>query len=197
MDHETGSLYTFRKRTLLLKVKETAVGKVVALKDREENAPANILRKVPTRPRNSEVRSREYLTAQEVRGLLKAAGEKGRHKLRDRTLILMMYRHGLRVSEVVNLHWDQIDLDAGKIHVNRLKNGASATHYLEGDEIRALRRVKRAYPKKPFVFITERGGPLTRSTVNKLVARAGDNAGAAVSNSSSHVPPCLWLLFSE
>ena len=82
------------------------MGKVVALKDREENAPANILRKVPTRPRNSEVRSREYLTAQEVRGLLKAAGEKGRHKLRDRTLILMMYRHGLRVSEVVNLHWE-------------------------------------------------------------------------------------------
>ena len=44
---------------------------------------------------------------------------------------------------------------------------------LEGDEIRALRRVYRTYPDSPFVFTTERKGPLTRSAVNKLVTRAG------------------------
>jgi type 1 fimbriae regulatory protein FimB/type 1 fimbriae regulatory protein FimE len=76
----------------------------------------------------------------------------------------------------VDCKWDQIDLKAGRIHVNRLKNGTPATHYLEGDEIRSLRRLRRDYPGSPFVFSTERGGPLTRSTVNKLVVRAGQLA---------------------
>jgi type 1 fimbriae regulatory protein FimE len=137
---------------------------------------ANILRKVPGRSKNADVRSREYLTADEVDALIKAAGQVGRHRTRDRTLILLSYRHGLRVSEAVGLKWDQVDLKAGRIHINRLKNGVPATHYLEGDELRALRRVHREYPGTPFVFCTERGGPLTRSTVSKLVARAGQLA---------------------
>ena len=60
--------------------------------------------------------------------------------------------------------------------MNRLKNGKPATHYLEGDEMRALRRLKREYPKAAFMFITERGGPFTRSTVNKMIERAGNVA---------------------
>ena len=42
--------------------------------------------------------------------------------------------------------------------------------------MRALRRLKRDYPNGPFMFVTQRGGPLTRSTVNKLVTRAGNEA---------------------
>ncbi len=153
------------------------MAKVLAFKGAKKQAPENILRKVPTRPKNGDVRSREYLTPDEVDSLMTAAGKAGRHRLRDRALILMAYRHGFRVSEVVDLKWDQIDLKAGRIHVNRLKNGNPATHYLEGDEMRTLRRVRREYPDSPFVFSTERGGPLSRSTVNKLVGRAGWRAG--------------------
>lgn len=72
------------------------------------------------------MRSREYLTPKEVDKLLASARKLGRHGHRDRTLILVMYRHGLRVSELVRLRWDQVDLDAGLIHVNRLKNGTPA-----------------------------------------------------------------------
>jgi integrase len=140
----------------------------------EKPSPSNnILRKVPGRTKNSDVRSREYLTQDEVEALMKAAGNTGRHRHRDQTLILMMFRHGLRVSEAVDLRWDQINFKAGSIHINRLKNGKPATHYLEGIELRALRRLRREYPNGPFIFVTERGGPLTRSTVNKLVERAG------------------------
>ena len=122
------------------------MAKIVAFKGVKKRAPDNILRKVPGRPRNRDVRSREYLTPDEVDALMTAAVKVGRHRLRDRALILMTYRHGLRVSEVVDLKWDQIDLKAGRIHVNRLKNGSPATHYLEGDEMRVLRRVRREYP---------------------------------------------------
>jgi integrase len=153
------------------------MAKILAFKGKQPSPSDNVLRKVPGRPKNKDVRSREYVTLDEVEALMKAAGNMGRHQHRDRTLILIMFRHGLRVSEATDLRWDQIDFKAGRIHVNRLKNGKPATHYLEGDEMRALRRLRRDYPDGSFLFITERGGPLTRSTVNKLVTRAGQIAG--------------------
>jgi integrase len=152
------------------------VVKILPFESEKLSPSDNILRKVPGRPRNADVRSREYLTLDEIQALMKAAGNIGRHQHRDRTLILIMFRHGLRVSEAVDLRWDQVDFKAGSIHINRLKNGKPATHYLEGDELRALRRLRREYAKSPFIFVTERGGPLTRSTVNKLVTRAGREA---------------------
>lgn len=150
--------------------------KVVRLEPKRKDLPSNILRKVPTRPKNSDIRSREYLTSEEVVLLTKAASGIGRHRLRDRMLILLAHRHGLRVSEVVALTWDQVQLQAGRLHVNRLKNGNPATHPIEGDEIRGLRRLKREYSDSPFVFSIERGGPLSRSAVNKIVERAGRRA---------------------
>ena len=153
------------------------MAKVVAFRGAKKPDPDNVLRKVPSRPKNRDVRSREHLLPDEVDALMKAAGQVGRHPLRDKALILVAYRHGLRVSELVGLKWDQINLKRAQMHVNRLKNGSPATHPIEGDELRLLRRLQREYPDAPFVFITERGGPLTRSTVSKLVARAGQNAG--------------------
>ena len=152
------------------------MARVVALRGIEKAAPDNVLRKVLSRPKNSEVRSREYLLPDEVDALMRAAGNVGRHRLRDRTLILVAYRHGLRVSELVGLKWDQIDVKRAQMHVNRLKNGSPATHPVEGDELRLLRRLQRDYPNVPFVFTTERGGPLTRSTVSKQLSRAGQNS---------------------
>ena len=105
-----------------------------------------------------------------------AAAQVGRHRHRDRTMILLAYRHGFRVSELASLRWDQVDLKQGHLHVTRLKNGTPSTHPLRGPEIRALRRLKRDYAG-PYLFVTERGGPVTTSTVRKLVARAGKKAG--------------------
>ena len=130
----------------------------------------------PRRRPNSELRSREYLTPLEVDALINGAKSVGRHKHRDATLILIAYRHGLRVSELVSLRWDQVDLKQGKLHVNRLKNGSPSIHPLRGPEIRALRWVQRDYQCGPYVFSTERQGPLTTSTVRKLIARAGNKA---------------------
>jgi len=127
----------------------------------------------PRRPRNAEVRSREYLTPEEVEALIKAAKRAGRHGHRDATLILIAYRHGLRVSELIALRWDQVDFKAGRLHVVRLKNGSPSTHPLRGPELRALRKVGREYPDSSYIFSSERKGPLTTSTLRKIVARAG------------------------
>ena len=108
---------------------------------------------------------------------MKASGSLGRHRHRDRTLILIGYRHGLRVSELVALRWDQVDLKAGRLHVVRLKNGSPATHPLRGPELRALRQLQREYPRSSYVFQTERKGPITASTFRKVITRAGREAG--------------------
>jgi type 1 fimbriae regulatory protein FimB/type 1 fimbriae regulatory protein FimE len=130
----------------------------------------------PRKPKNADVRSREHLTPGEVDKLLSTAGKLGRHGHRDKTLVLITYRHGLRVSELIALRWDQVDLNAGLVHINRRKNGTPSTHPLSGTEIRALRRLQRDYPATQYVFVTERKGPMTDSAVRKLVARAGREA---------------------
>ena len=131
----------------------------------------------PRRLKNRERRSREHLTAAEVDALINAARKSGRHGHRDATLILIGYRHGLRVGELVALRWDQVDWGQGLLQVNRLKHGNPSVHPLRGPELRALRKLQRAYPATPYVFVSERQAPLTTASVRKIVARAGDVAG--------------------
>jgi integrase len=138
---------------------------------RVRNAP-------PRRVPNAEVRTREHLTPSEVRSLMRAALKRGRYGQRDATLILVSYRHGLRVSEAAALRWEQIDLKAGLLHVRRLKGGTPSTHPLQGDELRALRQLRRDWPDGGgHVFVTERGGPMSAAGIRKTLARIGEEAG--------------------
>lgn len=131
----------------------------------------------PQRRPNKELRAREYLTADEWKRLM-AAARKGRHGHRDATLILVMVRHGLRVTEAIDLRWEQIDFSKGHLHVKRLKDGIDSVHTMQGDEIRALRQLQREQqPPSAFVFCSERGGPMTRFAVNKMIRKAGNEAG--------------------
>ena len=138
-------------------------------------APTTVLRTVPRRKTNVELRPREYLTESEVQRLRKAAGE-NRNGHRDATMILVAFRHGFRPSEVCALRWDAIDLDHGKIHCNRRKNGAPSVHPLSGVELRALRRVKREPRASAFVFVSERGASFTVSGFRRTVGRLGVKA---------------------
>ncbi|MGB9388411.1 MAG: tyrosine-type recombinase/integrase, partial [Xanthobacteraceae bacterium] len=120
---------------------------------------------------------RRYLTEDELEKLMKAT-RKGRYGRRDATLILLMARHGLRATEAIDLRWDQIDFSKGHLHVRRLKGGIHSVHPIQGDELRALRGLKRQQkPQSAFVFTSERSGPMTRSNVAKMIESAGDRAG--------------------
>ena len=130
----------------------------------------------PKKPTNAERRSREYLTAHEVDQVIAAARQMGRHSSRDTALILLMYRHGLRVAEAVSLRWDAVNLQTGLLHVHRIKHGEPSVHPLRGPELRALRQLRRDYPDTPYLFVSERGGPLTDRAVRHIVLRAGEIA---------------------
>jgi integrase len=137
----------------------------------------NLNRSVPIRPANAELRSREYLTPQEIDKLTKEARE-GRCGHRDATLILIAFRHGLRASEICDLEWSQVEFGrSAALHVRRVKNGKPSVHPLRGEEIRALRELRRQFPDSAFVFATERGGPFTPAAVNRHIKRIAERAG--------------------
>jgi integrase len=136
--------------------------------------PSPVLRTVmPRRPPNRDLRTREHLTEAEVERLMKATNH-NRHGHRDATMILVAYRHGLRVSELVDLRWEQVDFRTTSLHVRRVKQGSPSTHPVLGDELRALRRLQREQdPRSPFVFTSERGTPFTDAGFARMLERAG------------------------
>ena len=118
---------------------------------------------------------RRYLTEREVERLIEAA-KSNRHGHRDAIMILVAYRHGFRACEVCDLQWHQIELDAGRLHVRRAKKGTPSVHPIRGDEIRALRKLRRDNPSEAYVFVSERGGPISPMGFHHLIARLGKAA---------------------
>jgi integrase len=92
-------------------------------------------------------------------------------------MILMAYRHGLRAAELVDLRWSQVNLNHARLHVRRVKNGLPSVHPLKGDELRALRGLKRETDNTEYLFLSERGAPFLTAGFAKLVERAGIAAG--------------------
>ena len=124
---------------------------------------------------------RDYLTPDEMGRLLDGARKSGRYPHRDYTLLLLMYRHGLRVAEAVNLQWNNVNFPTKHLYVKRLKRGAPSNQPLYGDEVRALRQLLREYPDSPWLFNSERKAPLTTRTVRDILNRAAGEAGLGYS----------------
>ena len=116
--------------------------------------------------------AKNFLTESEMKKFLDAA-RKGRHSVRDFCLMLVAYRHGLQVSELIDIRLKDLDLETGRLFVRRVKGSLSTHQPIEGDELRAVRawlRESEDYPNanSDYLFLSERG-PLTRQAVNYLV----------------------------
>src|SRR5262245_17982577 len=120
---------------------------------------------------------RRYLTEREVERLMDCARKRSRYGHRDATMILVAFRHGLRASEVCDLQWSQVQLTEGRMHVHRVKNGTPSVHPIRGDELRALRKLGRENPTDAYVFVSERGGPISPIGFHRLMGRLGKAAG--------------------
>src|SRR3954469_24019267 len=117
---------------------------------------------------------RKHLTGREVERLIEAA-RGSRNEARDRCLLLLMFRHGLRVSEACGLKLDQVDTESRVLHVARLKRGLSTTQPLRSDELRAisawLKARARMKPTGNAFFVSKQRKPLHRSSVNLLLQK--------------------------
>lgn len=133
-------------------------------------------RNVKSRTTDQHERPKDFLTSHEIDRLL-TASKKSRHGIRDHLLVLMMFRHGLRVSEAVTIKIEDIDLKRSRLWVRRLKNGLSVEQPIPGDELRTIKRFLRSRDSKlPWLFLSERGQPMTRQSVNYMLTAAGERA---------------------
>ena len=119
-------------------------------------------------------RPRAYLLEEEVEAMIKAA-RRNRHGVRDGAMILLGYRHGLRVSELVALQWAHIDWKASRLHVHRRKGSVDSVHPLQERELRVLGALRRL-AKTAFIFESERGGPMTKRNAQHMIEKAGHDA---------------------
>jgi len=142
---------------------------------RTKNAPTT---EMDTEPR------RRWLTEAEVETIISHADSE-----RDRLMILMAYRHGFRVSELIGLTWRQVDLDAARLRVIRAKGSEDGVHPLSGREIRALRNLwRRQAVGAPWVFVTSRRGPMTRNGADCSTGVGGSTAGHSTNATRPRVP---------
>jgi site-specific recombinase XerD len=124
-------------------------------------------------------KEKNFLTESEMKKFLEAA-RKTRHGVRDHCLMLMAFRHGLRVSELVDIRLKDLDIETSRIYVRRLKGSLSTHQPIEGDELRAIRawlRTREDYPNagSNYLFLSERG-MMTRQAINYLVNQIGKKA---------------------
>lgn len=124
------------------------------------------------RPLNSELRDREYLLESEITRLITAAKSNADVFLatRNHLIILLSYRHGLRISELTALTWNQIELEEARIHIKRLKGSNSGVHPMAADECRLVAKLRKNQPtKSPWLFTSKTGLVLTRDGVSKAL----------------------------
>lgn len=122
--------------------------------------------------------SRKHLTGREVEKLL-AAAKGSRHEARDRCLLLLMFRHGLRVSEACTLKLDQVDVESRVLHVARMKKGLSTTHPLRTDELRVIKawlaERSKMKPSCRAFFVSQHRKPLNRRTAWLTIRKYGES----------------------
>jgi integrase len=121
------------------------------------------------------------LTQQEVVSIIKAA-----KTMRDKCMVLVAYRHGMRASEVVGLRMEDIDLKNNEVRVRRLK-GSLTSHQPLVDQIGtpelSERRLLNAWLRErgdhpsPFVFVSQKSGRCNRSTFFRVFNAAAREAG--------------------
>lgn len=139
----------------------------------------SILVSTRQKERTVDARAKDFLTQAEMKRFLDAA-RGGRYGVRDHAMMLVAFRHGLRVSELIDIRLKDLDLASGRLYVRRVKGSLSTHQPVEGDELRAIRawlreRDKRADAQLTYLFLSERG-VFTRQAINYLVTQAGERA---------------------
>ncbi len=123
------------------------------------------------------------LAVADVEAMLAAPGEGDVVGLRDRAILETLYGAGLRISELVGLDVDDVDLEEGSVRVfgkgskeRLVPLGGFATRAIEAYLTRARPALARAGSGAP-MFLNRRGGRLTRQGAAKILGTAVRRAG--------------------
>ena len=141
-------------------------------------------RKTPTLSNAGRRFPPEVLTDAEVRALMDACGDGGPTHARNRALIAVLYRSGLRVSEALALYPKDLDAATGAVRVLNGKGGRARTTGLDPGAFRLVGQWMRlraglGLDARHPLFCTARGGAVSSSYIRRLLNRLGEQAGIA------------------
>lgn len=128
---------------------------------------------------------RKYITQSEWKLFFNAITG-SRNETRDKALLQMAYKHGLRVSELTDLRLSDLDMTEKIVFIRRLKNGLSTSHPLQPETVKLLQRwlqVRMKYTRgrqEDYLFLSTHGAKISRQWVYKLCARYSQRAGLRV-----------------
>ena len=115
----------------------------------------------------------KYLTKSQLNRLLSVINNK-----RDKAMVAVGYCHGLRASEIGLLRLEDVSFETGRIRIRRLKNSRSGDFPIQDLERKALRAWLRVRSDgSPYLFVTSRGTPVSRYTLDYLIKHYGKRAG--------------------
>jgi len=119
---------------------------------------------------------RKYLTPSEIASLIAASSRLSRNPVRDKAILTVMFRHGLRASEVALLQWIDISFQDLTIFIRRKKGSQSLMNPLYPEEAVLLKKLKKK-TFNPYVFISESGNPIDDNTIRYLIHKANVLSG--------------------
>lgn len=129
------------------------------------------------------IKSIKYLTQDELKRLFGVIESK-----RDKAIFLIAYRHGLRASEVGLIKDTDIDREKWRINIVRLKNSLGAVHPMQPDEVKAVKAwMKERTNSTPCLFPSQRGLPISRFTLDKIMKAYGKRADIPPDKRHFHV----------
>lgn len=149
---------------------------------------------------NDELRGKRHLNSDEINRICKSIRKKSRNSDRDELMVLMAFHHGFRVSELTNVKWQHIDLNAGQIGVKRMKNGIDTLHPISDKrELMILRRIYRdqSKPTAGFIFRNERGNAVSVNGFQKMFGKFSELAIGVKWNSHSLRHACGTALIDK
>ena len=143
---------------------------------------AAVVRPSPAAHVRRQERTIHFLTQDELRRLFKVMRSK-----RDRAIFLVAYRHGLRASEIGLLQRADVDAKQGRISIHRLKGSLSAVYPMQPDVLKAIRSYLRTRnDESPYLFVSNRGVPISRYMLHHLMQAYGDVAALPVEKRKFH-----------
>lgn len=127
----------------------------------------------------------KFLTPDQIQSLLDHSfytlrnGEFNCTGPRDYLLIDMGFYHGFRISELLALNWEDIDLEYGTVQFTRSKSGIRSLHNLTPDQLKWLKGISDSSfpdPKSP-IFRSRKGKRLSRRSALEMIKKCAKRAG--------------------
>ncbi len=145
---------------------------------------------IPTKQRKGRMKIPEILTSQEQVSMLAVFNARYLAPHRNKTMIMLMLASGLRLGEIIDLQWKNLDLQTGKLKVVSGKGDKDRVLWINDGALETLRNWRERQMKDvgncESVFTNRNGKSLKSRDVRSMVKTYAEKAGITTKKISPH-----------